>query len=144
MALWDFAQVGLFLGIGGALFYALSITIDKKSWLRRYLEKRDKQWIQVGQVSDLFVYPIKSCRGIQVSEAECTELGLVNSDLKDRHFMLINEKDKTYMTARDYPKMVLVTPSIKGNFLTLTSPGMDTCVVDLENVVEKDELIKAT
>ena len=38
----------------------------------------------VGRVTDLVIYPIKSCRGISVKWAHCTELGLRYKNLMDR------------------------------------------------------------
>lgn len=42
----------------------------------------------VGKVSDLYVFPVKSCRGIRVKEAECSHAGLVTTgtqfSVKDR------------------------------------------------------------
>lgn len=43
-----------------------------------------KSWKAVGRVSSLHVYPIKSCHGVQVEEAECQTLGLVHQELQDR------------------------------------------------------------
>ncbi len=42
------------------------------------------------QVTDLYIYPIKSCRGIQLSQAEVTPKGL----LWDREMMLVDGKGK--------------------------------------------------
>lgn len=39
---------------------------------------------QVGTVSGLFIYPIKSCRGAAVRQAQVTQLGLRSGDLRDR------------------------------------------------------------
>jgi len=49
-----------------------------------------KKWVRVGTVTNLILYPIKSCQGIYVEEASCEMIGLkgtasdelVNSFLK--------------------------------------------------------------
>ena len=43
-----------------------------------------KAWKAVGRVTSIHVYPIKSCHGIQVDEAECQTLGIVHKELQDR------------------------------------------------------------
>ena len=35
-----------------------------------------KSWKEVGRIEHIFVHPIKACRGIDVTEAICTELGM--------------------------------------------------------------------
>lgn len=35
-----------------------------------------KKWIRVGAVSELILYPVKSCKGVNVHEATCTDIGL--------------------------------------------------------------------
>lgn len=43
-----------------------------------------KSWKPVAKVTAIHIYPIKSCHGIQVDEAEATTLGLINGELQDR------------------------------------------------------------
>ena len=58
-------------------------------------------------ISQLLIYPIKSCAGVAVSSAEVTPKGLKN----DRLFMIV---DNTYrfLTQRKCPTMVLISPMI--------------------------------
>ena len=49
-----------------------------------FLRKDKRKYIQVGVVSKLFVHPIKSCRGLEVSEAECVALGIKSDGMMDR------------------------------------------------------------
>ncbi|XP_008124074.1 mitochondrial amidoxime reducing component 2 isoform X2 [Anolis carolinensis] len=53
---------------------------------RRVPRSRPPTLRPVGTVSGLFVYPIKSCRGVAVERAQVTELGLRSGDLRDRIF----------------------------------------------------------
>ncbi|WP_338505291.1 YcbX family protein [Erwinia aphidicola] len=58
-------------------------------------------------LSRLFVHPVKSMRGMQVSHAQALASGLAF----DRIFM-ITDTDGTFITARQYPEMVLFTPAL--------------------------------
>lgn len=39
----------------------------------------------MGTVAQLWIYPIKSCKGVSVREAECTAMGLRCGHLRDRY-----------------------------------------------------------
>lgn len=65
------------------------------------------------QVSELFIYPVKSLSGISVTEASVTERGFEY----DRRWMLIDEQN-IFITQRDYPQLALLQVSIqKDNLL---------------------------
>ncbi|BGP48381.1 hypothetical protein JCM10450v2_004254 [Rhodotorula kratochvilovae] len=59
-------------------------------------------------VQQLWVYPIKSCRGTSVQESTYTEEGLEY----DRQWMIVEASTHKFLTARTIPKMVLINPSI--------------------------------
>lgn len=73
------------------------------------------------RIARLFVYPVKSCAGIEVSEALLTDTGL---DL-DRAWMVVDEDGK-FVTQREVPRLALVQPQFKrgGTELVLRAPGM--------------------
>lgn len=55
------------------------------AWYWRWRDRRRPLRLkQVGTVSGLFIYPIKSCKGIAVQQAEVTKLGLRDGDMRDR------------------------------------------------------------
>jgi len=60
------------------------------------------------RVSKILVHPLKSCRGISVQHSRYTPEGLEF----DRRWCIIEAKDNTVITAREFPKMVLITPQI--------------------------------
>lgn len=70
-------------------------------------------------ISRLFVYPVKSCAGVEVREAVLTETGL---DL-DRAWMVVDAQG-TFVTQRELPRLALVKPQIKSNEIVLRAPGM--------------------
>lgn len=72
------------------------------------------------RLTGLYVYPVKSCRGLAVSEAEVTPRGLA----LDREWMLVHP-DGRFITQRERPRLALVQPSLGGDRLRLEAPGMD-------------------
>jgi uncharacterized protein YcbX len=73
------------------------------------------------RIARLFIYPVKSCAGIEVSEALLTETGL---DL-DRAWMVVDDQGE-FVTQREAPRLALVQPQFKrgGSELALRAPGM--------------------
>lgn len=67
------------------------------------------------KLSEIWIYPVKSLGGIQLSSAKVREKGLEH----DRRFMLIEESG-LFMTQRVYPKMALFKTAIAGNQLIVT------------------------
>ncbi|KAJ9062399.1 hypothetical protein DSO57_1011307 [Entomophthora muscae] len=58
-------------------------------------------------ISQLYVYPVKSCRGILLDKAKLGKYGF----LFDRLWVLVN-KDNIFITARTHPKLVTIVQSI--------------------------------
>lgn len=65
-------------------------------------------------VTDLYIYPIKSCQGIKVSQAEVTSKGF----LGDRNFMLVNAQGN-FLTQRDYPLLATIEVRFEDNDFTV-------------------------
>lgn len=70
------------------------------------------------RLTDLYTYPVKSCRGIRGDAARLGETGLAD----DRHWMLVRPNGR-FVTQRELPRMALVLTSLDGEALTLTAPG---------------------
>ena len=71
------------------------------------------------KIKDLYVYPVKSCKGIRVEEIELAATGFVD----DRNWMVINDQN-AYISQREQPTLALVEPKIMKDKLSLTAPGM--------------------
>lgn len=69
-------------------------------------------------VSGLFLYPVKSLRGIAVASAALDALGLAG----DRRFLVVDEHGR-FLTQRTLPRMALVDTALDATHLTLTSPA---------------------
>ncbi|KAJ3689662.1 hypothetical protein LUZ61_018826 [Rhynchospora tenuis] len=89
-------------------------------------------------VSSIFVYPIKSCRGISLSQAPVSSTGF----RWDRQWLVVNSKGRAY-TQRVEPKLALVEiempngafdegwePTVD-SYMVIKAPGMDPLTVPL-------------
>ncbi|TFK41978.1 MOSC N-terminal beta barrel domain-containing protein [Crucibulum laeve] len=81
-------------------------------------------------VSKILIHPIKSCRGTSVQSARYNPEGLEN----DRKWCIIDAPRLQVITARESPKMVLITPRIEvdasspyGGVLSISFPEGSDC-----------------
>ena len=80
-------------------------------------------------ISRLFVYPVKSCAGVEVQQAILTETGLEF----DRAWMVVDGQGN-FLTQRDLPRMALVRPQLKYYEMVLRAPGMLALHIALDKV----------
>ena len=78
-------------------------------------------------VARLFIYPIKSCAGIELSEARLTDTGLAH----DRQFMLVDAQGR-FLSQRELSRMALIRPQIDGAMLRVHAPGMAELVLPMD------------
>jgi len=83
------------------------------------------------RLARLFVYPVKSCAGVELHEALLTETGL---DL-DRAWMVVDERG-AFVTQRELPRMALVKPQLKLHEVVLRAPGMLALHLAIDTVEE--------
>ena len=67
------------------------------------------------QVSELYIYPIKSLSGIAVKSAKITDRGFEH----DRRWLLVDAENR-FLTQREHPQMALLQPTIDSNELRIT------------------------
>src|ERR1700761_8881770 len=71
------------------------------------------------QLTDVWRYPVKSCRGERLAEAVVEPWGLAG----DRRWMVVDDAGDP-LTAREHPGMVLIEPQLAGGgSVTLSAPG---------------------
>jgi uncharacterized protein len=70
-------------------------------------------------ISRLFVYPVKSCAGVELPEALLTETGLEF----DRAWMVVDANGE-FVTQRQLPRMALIRPQMRHTEAVLRAPGM--------------------
>ena len=69
-------------------------------------------------VARLFTYPVKSCRGIELCEAEVVERGIAH----DREWLVVDSAGR-FMTQRDWPSLARVTVSVLPGGLRIEAKG---------------------
>ncbi|MBE0670474.1 MAG: MOSC domain-containing protein [Anaerolineales bacterium] len=84
-------------------------------------------------LSNLTYYPIKACRGFDVSASNVERMGLEH----DRRMMVVTPEGE-FLTQRDHPKLALVTPTLRqrsaphsaketeNDSVTLSAPNFDS------------------
>ncbi|APW39523.1 MOSC domain-containing protein [Rhodoferax koreense] len=71
------------------------------------------------RIARLFVYPIKSCAGVEVDAVLLTETGLEF----DRAWMVVDASGR-FVSQRELPRMALIRPQLRQHDLVLRAPGM--------------------
>lgn len=87
-------------------------------------------------VTSLYIYPIKSCRGIRVQTAKVVKTGFQY----DRIFMVIDEEGK-FVTQRKISKMALITPKLlpSQGIMEISAPNMPVITVPLQGNSSNDK-----
>ncbi len=78
-------------------------------------------------LSQVYVHPVKSMRGLRLSHAQVTPAGLAF----DRTFM-ITDLEGTFITARQYPHMLCFTPALLSHGISLTAPDGENRVLSYD------------
>jgi uncharacterized protein YcbX len=72
-------------------------------------------------VSTLTYHPIKACRGFNVPASNVQRMGLEH----DRRMMVVTPDGK-FLTQREYPRLALITPTLKNEAVTLSAPDFES------------------
>ena len=80
-------------------------------------------------ISRLFVYPVKSCAGVEVQEAILLDTGLEF----DRAWMVVDGQGQ-FLSQRELPRMALIRPQLKHYEMVLRAPGMLALHIKLDEV----------
>ena len=70
------------------------------------------------QITGLNIYPVKSCRGIAMTQARLTETGFEH----DREWLVITSEGR-FLTQRERPQLAQIEPTITANQLILRKPN---------------------
>ena len=74
-------------------------------------------------IDQLFLYPIKGCRGIAVERATLTATGLEIDGIGDREWVVVDEHGG-FLSQRELPAMALIETRLTSSTLRLKAPGM--------------------
>src|SRR3990172_3139667 len=72
-------------------------------------------------LSSLTYYPIKACRGFDITESRIERMGLAD----DRRMMVVTPEGE-FLTQREHPKLALITPTLKNDSVRLSAPNFDS------------------
>ena len=72
------------------------------------------------KISDLFVYPVKSCAAVRMEQVVIVPTGFEH----DRNWMVV-DADGAFVTQRERPSLALVTPQVGDDGIVLQAPGME-------------------
>lgn len=70
-------------------------------------------------VAELWVYPVKSCRGFRLERARLDARGISS----DRKWMIVDAATGQFLTQRELPRMALIGVALGDGTLTLSWPG---------------------
>jgi uncharacterized protein len=85
------------------------------------------------QLTDIWRYPVKSCRGERLTQARVEPWGLSG----DRRWMVVDAAGR-FVSAREHPRMLLVTPVLSGDKITLSSPGRPEVIAAVPSGADLD------
>lgn len=68
-----------------------------------------------------------------MDEFDCRLTGAEFEQIRDRVFAVCRENGNA-LTARTYPRMVLISPNINDHIMTLTAPGMEQIQIDISQL----------
>ncbi|KAI1289799.1 Mitochondrial amidoxime-reducing component 1 [Halotydeus destructor] len=122
-------NTGLILGLGVILASVVIVLTFKK---------RKVYKANVGRVSKLIVYPVKSMPGIEVNNLEMTSSGVKYGDWHDRSFIILN-KENRMVTLRTQPRLALVKLTIDGDELIMESNGFGSVRVQLKTEISSED-----
>ncbi|XP_031822944.1 mitochondrial amidoxime-reducing component 1-like isoform X1 [Sarcophilus harrisii] len=128
------------LGLAAAAALGAAAWSSRGPRWRRRRRRLQRRLRQVGTVAQLWIYPIKSCKGVPVNEAECTAMGLRSGHLRDRFWLIINEEGNM-VTARQEPRLVLISLTCENDSLILSAAYTQDLILPIKaptaNVVRK-------
>ncbi|XP_071523615.1 mitochondrial amidoxime-reducing component 1-like [Panulirus ornatus] len=116
-------------------------------WLAWRLYSRPhhpKEWEEVGEVSDLTIFPLKSGRGVSVKQAQATTHGLAHGELQDRAFMVVTAEEHRFVGGRHTGRLLTVALTVKDDVVTLEARAAAQPVqFNLKHVLENPEIVHA-
>ncbi|XP_037934874.1 mitochondrial amidoxime reducing component 2-like [Teleopsis dalmanni] len=119
-----------------------AITVSWFIW-SHYRKRRGphpaKEWIYIGQIGAINLFPIKSCAATNVDAAECNKDGLSFRNIRDRNLLVLDDDNKLG-SAMTHPFMLSIkTEILSENQLTLSAPNMPSINVNLKQILEGAE-----
>jgi len=74
-------------------------------------------------IAQLFLYPVKGCRGIEIERATLAATGLEVDGIGDREWVVVDAEGE-FLSQRELPQMALIETRLTSTALRLKAPGM--------------------
>ncbi|GAB1471911.1 MOSC domain-containing protein [Chloroflexota bacterium] len=78
-------------------------------------------------LSNITYYPVKACKGFNLTTSRVERMGLAH----DRRMMIVTPEGG-FLTQREYPRLALITPTLKDEALTLSAPDFDSIQIGVQ------------
>lgn len=91
----------------------------------------------MARIASLHVYPVKSCRGIDVDAFRLTDTG----PEWDRRWMIVKSADGRFITQRSHPSMARIGVAIGGGNLRLSGDDIEALVVPVDHGGESRRVV---
>jgi uncharacterized protein YcbX len=98
--------------------------------MRYYPPAEIRPRIIMPTLTQLLLYPIKSCAGMSVPAATLLESGLSAQGVHDREWMLVTDGGQ-FLTQREFPRMALIRPLPEDGHLRVSMPGQPDMTLPL-------------
>eukprot|EP01126_Amoeba_proteus_P043932 TRINITY_DN4852_c0_g2_i1.p1 TRINITY_DN4852_c0_g2~~TRINITY_DN4852_c0_g2_i1.p1 ORF type:complete len:327 (+),score=37.86 TRINITY_DN4852_c0_g2_i1:126-1106(+) len=134
MALWVVGTIMFLVGLLFVLERGWSYAITQSYF---QLKKTKEQEYLVGTLKKIFVYPVKGCSPISVSEWRITSSGLVYDRFWCVAIRSRQSREFSCLSPTEYPSVVLIKPSFTGEMLHLDIPGMETLQITRRITTQK-------
>lgn len=85
-------------------------------------------------VNQLFIYPIKSMKGIAVTQATVSQGGFEYDRI-----LMISEPDGTFITARQFPQLLKIKTLVSDNQVRIILPSGESICIDLNDFSSSQE-----
>jgi len=120
------------------LFLTILVIFVARFFIRRLFgpdSTRGKKARGVATLTELNIYPIKSCKGFSVPRWKVGKFGLEF----DRMWMIISPENNRFITQRQQPKLATLSPEFneKKTELLLTAPGMNPIQIPISKEKKK-------
>jgi uncharacterized protein YcbX len=93
-------------------------------------------------LSQLVIYPIKSCAGLSVDHATLTTAGLVHRGVGDREWMVVDPNGQ-FLTQREFSRMARIKPQVRDGLVSVTFPDMAALPLERRHLPEDETRLVA-
>ncbi|CAJ0952518.1 unnamed protein product, partial [Mesorhabditis belari] len=122
--------------IGGSMasYHALRLLVD-------YF-RPSAEWIPIGKIKELYIFPLKSGKGKPVFSLYCNQTGCVEKENQDRMFM-VTDPNGHFFTGRVKPMLTQILIDVFDGVAHL-SYGDDKMEFLIKDVIEQNKVLQAT